>query len=110
MIHLHKKIIITSIGHFLVHFSTMILPSIIILLRNEFNVSILQLGTLIMFQIMFMGISGFPSGMFVDRFGIKFILSIYFLGLFISTLVLYFSNNYMSMYFGMALLASRIKV
>ncbi len=98
------NIFITSLGHFLVHFSTMILPSIIILLRNEFNVSILQLGTLIMFQIMFMGLSGFPSGMFVDRFGIKFILSIYFLGLFISTLILYFSSDYMLMYFGMALL------
>ena len=98
------NIFITSLGHFLVHFSTMILPSIIILLRDEFDVSIFQLGTLIMVQTMFMGISGLPSGIFVDRFGIKSILSIYFFGIFLSSLILYFSNDYLLMYFGMALL------
>ena len=100
----NKNIIITSVGHFLVHFSTMILPAIIILLQHEFNVSMLQLGVLIMTQIFFMGIGGFPAGVLVDRYGIKMILSIYFLGIFLSTLLLYFTKTYIMMYFSMSLL------
>ena len=98
------NIIVTSIGHFLVHFSTMILPAIIILLKTEFNVSLLQLGKLMMAQIFFMGISGFPAGIFVDRFGVKSILSIYFFGIFLSSLLLYYSTNYVLMYLGMSAL------
>ena len=100
----NKNILITSLGHFLVHFSTMVLPSIILLLQSEFNVSMIQLGTLIMTQIFFMGIGGFPSGILVDRYGTKIILLIYFFGIFLSTLLLYFTESYSMMYFGMSLL------
>ena len=99
---INKNIIITSGGHFLVHFSTMILPAIIILLRTEFNVSMFQLGTLIMTQIFFMGLGGFPAGILVDRYGIKMILLIYFLGISLSTLLLYFTKSYVMMYLGMS--------
>ena len=38
-----KKIIITSIGHFLVHSMTMILPAILVILGKEFSISLFLL-------------------------------------------------------------------
>ena len=40
----YKNLIITSIGHFLVHAMTMILPVILVILEKEFSVSIIDLG------------------------------------------------------------------
>ena len=64
MSQLRKNIIITSIGHFLVHSMTMILPAILVILEREFSVSFVQLGQLATIQILFLG-EGFQG--FVRR-------------------------------------------
>ena len=78
---LHKNIIITSIGHFLVHSMTMILPAILILLEKEFSISLVQLGQLATIQILFLGLGGFPAGVLADRFGSRIVLMVFFASL-----------------------------
>jgi len=97
-------ILLTGLGHFLVHFVTMILPAILILLEAEYNISLVKLGTLVTIQFLFMGLGGLPAGILVDRFGSKYILIIYFIGLSLSCLWLYNSTTYLSIVLGMAFL------
>ena len=94
MSQLQKNIIITSIGHFLVHAMTMILPAILVILEKEFSVSLVQLGQLATIQILFLGLGGFPAGILSDRFGSRMVLMVYFLGLVISSLWLYVSTSF----------------
>ena len=91
---LHRDIFITSIGHFLVHSITMILPAILILLEKEFSISLISLGKLVTVQVLFLGLGGFPSGILTDKFGSRFVLIIYFLGIIFSSIWLYFSNTF----------------
>ena len=89
-----KNIIITSIGHFLVHAMTMILPAVLVLLEAEFSVSIISLGKLVTIQILFLGLGGFPAGILADRFGSRAVLITYFIGLIISSVWLYFATTF----------------
>ena len=104
MSQLQKNIIITSMGHFLVHSMTMILPVILIVLEKEFSVSLIELGQLATIQILFMGLGGFPAGILVDRFGSRMVLMVFFIGLVISSLWLYFSNSFFMVAIGLGFL------
>jgi predicted MFS family arabinose efflux permease len=95
-------ILLTGLGHFLVHCVTMVLPVILILLESEFNISLVKLGTLVTTQFLFMGLGGLPAGILVDRFSSKRILIFYFIGLSLSCLWLYNSTSYYSFAIGMA--------
>jgi len=95
-------ILLTGLGHFLVHCVTMILPVILILLESEFNISLVKLGTLVTTQFLFMGLGALPAGILVDRFSSKRILIFYFIGLSLSCLWLYNSTSYYSFAIGMA--------
>ncbi len=94
MSQLQKNIIITSIGHFLVHATTMILPAILVILGQEFSISLIYLGELVTIQILFLGLGGFPAGFLAERFGSRMVLLFYFAGLIIASLWLYFSTTF----------------
>ena len=104
MSNLQKNIIITSVGHFLVHAMTMILPVILVILEEEFSVSIIYLGGLVTTQILFLGLGGFPAGILADRFGSRIVLMIYFIGLIISSVWLYFSTTFIMAAIGLGFL------
>ena len=104
MSQIQKNIIITSIGHFLVHAMTMILPVILVVLEKEFSVSIIDLGVLVTIQILFLGLGGFPAGILADRFGPRVVLMAYFTGLVITSIWLYFSNTFGMAAIGLGLL------
>ena len=104
MRHFQKNILITSIGHFLVHSMTMILPAILVILEKEFSVSLINLGELVTIQILFLGMGGFPAGFLAERFGSRIVLLIYFGGLIISAIWLYFSTTFIMAAFGLGLL------
>ena len=104
MSYLQKNIIITSIGHFLVHAMTMILPAILIILQQEFSVSLIYLGELVTIQILFLGLGGFPAGILADRFGSRAVLMAYFAGLVIASIWLYCSNTFSMAAIGLGLL------
>ncbi len=101
---LRKNIIITSTGHFLVHSMTMILPAILVILEGEFSVTLVQLGKLVTIQILFLGLGGFPAGILADRFGSRMVLRVYFAGLVISSLWLFYSTTFLMAYIGFGLL------
>ena len=104
MSQLQKNIIITSVGHFLVHAMTMILPVILIILEKEFSVSIMYLGGLVTIQILFLGLGGFPAGILADCFGPRLVLMAYFTGLVITSIWLYFSTTFGMAAIGLGLL------
>jgi len=104
MSHLQKNIIITSVGHFLVHAMTMILPAILVILQREFSVSLIYLGELVTIQILFLGLGGFPAGILADRFGSRAVLMAYFAGLVIASIWLYCSNTFSMAAIGLGLL------
>ena len=101
---LHKNIIITSIGHFLVHSMIMILPTIMVILEKEFSVSLIQLGQLATIQILFLGLGGFPAGILADRFGSRIVLMVFFSGLVISAIWLYVSTTFFMVAVGLGFL------
>ena len=95
MSQLRKNIIITSMGHFLVHSMTMILPAILVILEKEFSLSRNQLGQLLTIQFLLLGLGSFPAGILADRFGSRMVLMVYFAGMVISSLWLYFSTTFL---------------
>jgi len=99
-----KSIIITSIGHFLVHAMTMILPAVLVLLKAEFSISLIALGKLVTIQILFLGLGGFPAGILVDRFGSRTVLITYFIGLIVSSVWLYSANTFIMTAIGLGFL------
>ena len=104
MNHLQKNIIITSVGHFLIHTMTMILPVILILLEKEFSVSLIYLGELLTIQILFLGLGGFPAGILADRFGSRAVLMVYFAGLVIASVWMYFATTFIMVAIGLGFL------
>ena len=104
MSQLQKNIIITSVGHFLIHLITMILPVILIILEKEFSVSLILLGELLTIQILFLGLGGFPAGILADRFGSRAVLKVYFAGLVIASVWLYLATTFMMTAIGLGFL------
>ena len=104
MSHLQKNIIITSVGHFLIHIMIMILPVILIILEKEFSVSLIYLGELLTIQILFLGLGGFPAGILADRFGSRAVLMVYFAGLVIASVLLYLSTTFIMAAIGLGFL------
>ena len=101
---LQKNIIITSLGHFLVHAMNMILPAIFVILESEFTVSLVYLGELATIQILFLGLGGFPAGFLADRFGSRIVLLIYFFGLIIASVWLFFTKTFIMTALGLGFL------
>lgn len=102
---MNRKILsITSIGHFLDHAVTLIFPAILILIRNEFQVTLVELGELGTIQFLFFGIASYPAGWLSDRFGSRIVLSLYFTGLIITTIFITFSTTFWMLAIGMGFL------
>ena len=83
---------------------TMILPAILVVLEKEFSVSLIYLGELATIQILFLGIGGFPAGFLTERYGSRIVLLIYFAGLIISALWIYFSTTFNMVAIGLGFL------
>ena len=86
-------IVITGASHMLVHSLMLTLPSLIPLIRDEFNVGIDTLGFVVSISALFFGLGAIPAG-WIDRYlGKKRLLMIYQLGSAISALIIVFSPN-----------------
>ncbi len=103
----HRKILFaTIIGHGLVHSITMVFPAIMVILRDEFSISLIHLGELATIQFAFFGLSAVPAGLLVDKLGSKSVLLIYFSGLILSVAVITFGHTPLSLGFGLGLLGA----
>ncbi|MBT3250572.1 MAG: MFS transporter [Candidatus Marinimicrobia bacterium] len=78
----------TAIGHMLVHSITLIYPAIMIVIKNEFQVSLVVLGQLGTIQFLLFGLAAFPAGYLVDKIGSKNVLGIYFIGISLSVVII----------------------
>ncbi len=102
---IRKKILITtSIGHFLVHSITLIFPAILIILRNEFKVSLIQLGELATIQFAFFGLASIPGGWLVDKLGSRNVLLTYYVGIVLSVICIISTQSFSQLAFGLGLL------
>jgi FSR family fosmidomycin resistance protein-like MFS transporter len=82
----------------------MILPSIFLVLESTYNASLIQLGQLATLQIFCLGLGGIPAGYLTDKIGSKRVLEIYFIGIFLTTIWLYFSSTFFQIGTGLAVL------
>ena len=55
-------------------------------------------------QILFLGLGGFPAGILADRFGSRMVLMVFFAGLVISAIWLYFSTSFFMAVIGLGFL------
>lgn len=95
-------IVITGASHLLVHSLMLTLPSLIPLIRDEFNVGIDKLGFVVSISALFFGLGAIPAG-WIDRYlGKKRLLMIYQLGSAISALMVVFSPNFISLVLGLS--------
>jgi len=99
-----KIIFITALGHGLVHTVTLIYPAIMVVLLDEFNVTLVELGKLGTIQFLFFGLSGFPAGWLVDRAGSRNVLILYFLGILASVLLLVTAHSLPQLGVGLGIL------
>ena len=98
-----KKILaITGSSHLLVHSLMLTLPSLIPLIRNEFNVGIDTLGFVVSISALFFGLGAIPAG-WLDRYiGKKRLLIIYQVGSSVSALFVAFSSSFYGFVFGLS--------
>lgn len=97
-------VIITSVGHWLVHSITLIFPAIMIVLMDKFDVTLISLGKLGTIQFLCFGLTAFPAGYLVDRFGSRNVLSIYFFGIFASVVIIILGHSITELAIGLGLL------
>ncbi len=88
----------------MVHSITMVLPSIFLVLESSYGASLVQLGQLATLQIFCLGLGGIPAGYLTDKIGSKRVLGIYFVGIFFTTIWLYFSSTFTQLGIGLAIL------
>ena len=65
-----------------------------VILREEFQVSLVELGALGTIQFAFFGLGAIPAGILVDRLGSKLVLSLYFFGLILSVGIILMASTF----------------
>ncbi|NOZ07849.1 MAG: MFS transporter [FCB group bacterium] len=103
----YRKILFaTIIGHGLVHSITLVFPAIMVVLRDEFSISLIKLGELATIQFVFFGISAVPAGLLVDKLGSRKVLLIYFTGLVLGVAIITLGHTHLTLAAGLALLGA----
>ena len=97
-----KKILsITGGSHLSVHALMLALPSLIPIIRNEFNVGLDVLGLVVTSSAFMFGLGAIPAGWAEKRFGGRTLLLIYQVGSSLSALLVAFSNTFFIMVLGL---------
>ena len=100
----NEKIIIAVTGssHLLVHSLMLTLPSLMLRIKDDFNVGIDTLGFVVSISALFFGLGAIPAG-WIDRYiSKKMLLTIYQLGSAISALMVAFSPNFFVFVLGLS--------
>ena len=101
-----EKIILSITGgsHLSVHALMLALPSLIPIIRNEFNVGLDTLGFLVTVSAFMFGLGAIPAGWAEKRFGGRQLLLIYQIGSSISALIVALSSSFQMMVVGLGLM------
>ena len=101
-----EKVILSVTGgsHLSVHALMLALPSLIPVIRNEFNVGLDTLGFLVTVSAFMFGLGAIPAGWAEKRFGGRQLLLIYQIGSSISALIVALSASFQMMVVGLGLM------
>ena len=101
-----EKIILSITGgsHLSVHASMLALPSLIPIIRNEFNVGLDTLGFVVTVSAFMFGLGAIPAGWAEKRFGGRQLLLIYQIGSSLSALLVALSSSFEMMIVGLGLM------
>ena len=101
-----EKIILTITGgsHLSVHALMLALPSLIPIIRNEFNVGLDTLGFVVTVSAFMFGLGAIPAGWAEKRFGGRQLLLMYQIGSSLSALIVALSSSFEMMIIGLGLM------
>ena len=101
-----EKIILTITGgsHLSVHALMLALPSLIPIIRNEFDVGLDTLGFVVTVSAFMFGLGAIPAGWAEKRFGGRQLLLMYQIGSSLSALLVALSSSFEMMIFGLGLM------
>ena len=75
-----RIMVVTCFGHYLSHFNVMVFPAVLLPLVERLGLPMAQVLGLSFLMYLFFGVSALPWGFLGDRFGIKRLMLLYFLG------------------------------
>ena len=98
-----EKIIltITGVSHLLVHAVMLVLPAILLVLRSEFDVGLATLGLIAMASQFAFGLGSLPAGYLENKFGGRYLLLVYQIGVIGSILIIIFSKSLITLAIGL---------
>ncbi len=101
-----EKIIlgITGISHLLVHSTMLVLPSILILLQQEYQIGLAKLGLIVTASLFMFGLGSIPAGLLERKLGGRNLLLIYQSGIILSILFIVLTKELSGLVFGLILL------
>lgn len=101
-----EKIIlgITGISHLLVHSTMLVLPSILILLQQEYQIGLAKLGLIVTASLFMFGLGSIPAGLLERKLGGRNLLLIYQSGIILSILFIVLTKELLGLVFGLILL------
>jgi predicted MFS family arabinose efflux permease len=102
----NEKIIltITGISHLLVHSVMLVLPAILLVLRDQFDVGLATLGIIATASQFMFGLGALPAGILEKRLGGRTLLLIYQLGVAVSIVIIILSQTLWTLTAGLMLL------
>ncbi len=86
-LHERKILTLTCLGHFLSHFNMLVFPAVLLPLTSRLNLNLVDVLGLSFWMYLLFGITALPWGLAGDRWGVKKLFVVYYLGAFASGLV-----------------------
>lgn len=102
----NEKVIlsITGFSHLLVHAVMLVLPAILLVLKDEFGVGLATLGIIATVNQFMFGLGSLPAGYFEEKLGGRTLLIIYQLGVILSIIFIILSKSLWTLTAGLMLL------
>ena len=91
-------------GHALTHMYMLILPPLLIQLRDQFGLSLTQLGSLMTISYFLYGVIALPGGFLADKWSYKGVLAIFFIGTPAAACIVGSARSVLGLSIGLALL------
>jgi len=89
-----KKLLVTTcFGHFLSHFNMLIFPALIIPLQSQLNLTLSEVLQLSFWMYLLFGITAFPWGIMADKWDVRKLFTIFYLGAGISAIAAGLSSH-----------------
>ena len=99
-----RIIIFSNVGHFLVHLTILMFPSIVTPISEDFSLNFSNTIKISFPMYLLYGLGALPSGLIIDHLKPKISYGLYFGGVFLFTLIASFSNTPLQLKISLAIL------